>query len=81
MDIDMKTDLYSDTKPLLDVVPEQQKSATPSSLSATDLSEIESSVSDVPWKKESWWSIIVYWVDELIWRRRYWNNLRMRRDE
>ena len=81
MDVDMKTNLYDDTKPLLDVVPEHQNQGAPSSLSATGLSEVESGVSDVPWKKESWWSMIVYWMNELIWRRRYWNKLRMRRDQ
>ncbi len=81
MDIDMKTNLYNDTKPLLDVVPEQQKTGEPSSLSATGLSEGESGVSDVHWKRDSWWSMIVYWMDELIWRRRYWKKLRMRRDQ
>ncbi len=81
MDIDVKTNLYNDTKPLHDVASEQQKSGAPSSLFATDLSEGERSVSDVPWKKESWWSMIIYWKDELIWRRRYWNKLRMRRDQ
>ena len=81
MDIDVKTNLYNDTKPLLDVAPEQQDPGAPSSLSATGPSEGESSVSDVPWKKDSWWSMIIYWKDELIWRRRYWNKLRMRRDQ
>jgi hypothetical protein len=81
MEIDMKTNLYNDTKPLLDTVSEQQKSGAPSSLSATGLSEGESGVSDVPWKKESWWSMIIYWMDELIWRRRYWKKLRMRGDQ
>lgn len=81
MDIDVKTNLYNDTKPLLDAVPEQQKPGAPSSLSATGLSEEENSVSDELWKKESWWSMIIYWMDEFIWWRRYWNKLRTRGDQ
>ena len=81
MDIDVKTNLYNDTKPLLDSVSEQQKPGAPSSLAATGLSEGVSSVSDLPRKKESWWSMIIYWKDELIWRRRHWNKLRMRDDQ
>ena len=81
MDIDVKTNLYNDTKPLLDAVPEQQKPGAPSSLASTGISEGESSLRDVSWKKDSWWSMIVYWMGELIWRRRYWNKLRIRRDQ
>lgn len=80
MGINVKTNLYNDTKPLLDGAPEHHGSEPQSLLTEQGISEGDFSTSEASGRKESWWSILVYWIDEVVWRRRYWNKLRMRRD-
>lgn len=80
MGIDVKTNIYNDTKPLLDGVPEHRGSEAQALSTDKGPSDGEMSTSEFSWRKESLWSIIVYWVGEFIWRRRYWNKLRLRRD-
>ncbi len=80
MDIDVKTNMYNDTQPLLDVVHEQKRTQAPMRPREAGDSRADRHQSDVAWKRESWWSTITYWVDEFVWRRRYWNKNRMRGD-
>ena len=80
MGINVKTNLYNDTKPLLDGAPEQHGSELQALLTEQGISEGDFSTSEASWRNESWWSILVYWIDEVVWRRRYWNKLRLRRD-
>lgn len=74
MDIDVKTNIFEDTNPLLDAGPDPEGQVDQASDAPVE--KVDQKASELPWKRESWWTLFTYWLDEYLWRRRYWNKLR-----